>query len=180
MTKSVKAGKAGHFSVHQIIAADSVFTATPERVKRKARLPGNVFRRTQRWMPFMKRLFPGESSDAEAGYHREVQAHIQSARTILDFGCGDNSELARYRSEAHQVWGVDTHAHPHLQHPDWFRRLSLSGQGRFRTIRLTSSLPVGCWNTSRSLKLFWVRFAGYYGPEVLSSRYRSTRCITSP
>ncbi len=80
---------------------------------------------------FYQRFFPGESSDAEAGYHRELQSHVKNARAILDFGCGDNTELARYRSPGRQVWGVDTHVHPHLHHPNWFRCLSPSGKAPF-------------------------------------------------
>lgn len=80
---------------------------------------------------FYSRFFPGENSDAEAGLHRELQSRLIDARQVLDFGCGDNSELARYRTPARQVWGVDLLRHPHLRHPEWFRLLNSTGRAPF-------------------------------------------------
>jgi ubiquinone/menaquinone biosynthesis C-methylase UbiE len=42
-------------------------------------------------------------------------------------GCGDNADLACYRSEARQVWGADFQPHPHLVAPEWFRPLGPDG-----------------------------------------------------
>ncbi len=81
--------------------------------------------------PFYERFFPGESSDAEAGFHRELQARLLDGRQLLDFGCGDNAELARYRTAERQVWGVDIVRHPHLCHADWFRLLDPAGRAPF-------------------------------------------------
>lgn len=80
---------------------------------------------------FYTRFFPGEHSDAEAGFHRELQSRLIDARQVLDFGCGDNSELTRYRTAERQVWGVDVLRHPHLGHADWFRLLDSAGRAPF-------------------------------------------------
>lgn len=80
---------------------------------------------------FYARYFPGEDSDAEAGFHRELQSRLIDARQVLDFGCGDNSELARYRTSQRQVWGVDLQSHPHLHHAEWFRLLDSSSRAPF-------------------------------------------------
>jgi SAM-dependent methyltransferase len=92
---------------------------------------------------FYTRFFPGESSDAEAGYHRELQSRLLDARQVLDFGCGDNCELARYRTPDRQVWGVDVLKHPYLWHPEWFRLLDSRGRAPFAD----SSFDVigSCW-----------------------------------
>src|SRR6185312_15665549 len=87
--------------------------------------------------PFYARFFPGESSDALEGYHRELRGRLLDARQVLDFGCGDNSELARYRTPERQVWGVDLVQHPHLGHADWFRLLDATGRAPF---------PDGCFD----------------------------------
>ncbi len=76
---------------------------------------------------FYARFFPGEDSNAQDGYHAELAARLATARSVLDLGCGQNTELARYRTIGRQVWGVDFQAHPHLADPDWFRILPPSG-----------------------------------------------------
>lgn len=92
--------------------------------------------------PFYTRFFPGESSDALEGYHRELSSRLIDARQVLDFGCGDNSELARYRTTERQVWGVDQVRHPHLSHSDWFRPLE---DGRAPFADSSFDVITSCW-----------------------------------
>jgi SAM-dependent methyltransferase len=79
---------------------------------------------------FFSRFFP-DDGDALQGYHRTLHARLSEARTILDCGCGDNTDLAVYRSSDREVWGVDFQRHPHLAHPDWFRLLRRDGTAPF-------------------------------------------------
>jgi SAM-dependent methyltransferase len=79
---------------------------------------------------FFARFFP-EDGDAVAGYHRALQAHLGEARTILDLGCGPNTDLARYRGPGREVWGADFRPHPHLADPGWFRPLGPGGRVPF-------------------------------------------------
>jgi SAM-dependent methyltransferase len=69
---------------------------------------------------FIARYFP-EGFDALDLFHRELQARMPDAGTVLDLGCGANRELARYRTPSRQVWGVDFQVHPDTADPDWFR-----------------------------------------------------------
>jgi len=80
---------------------------------------------------FYARFFPGEHSDAEDGYYRQLEVRLAEAGSILDFGCGANTDLARYRTPQRQVWGVDFQRHPQLVHPDWFRLLDDNGRAPF-------------------------------------------------
>ncbi len=80
---------------------------------------------------FYERFFPGEHSNALWGYHRELQCRLIDARQALDFGCGDNSVLARYRTPDRNVWGVDLVRHPCLRHAEWFRLLDDNGRAPF-------------------------------------------------
>jgi SAM-dependent methyltransferase len=79
---------------------------------------------------FFRRFFP-DDLDALTGYHRALQAHLDGARTVLDCGCGDNTDLAPYRAPGRAVWGVDFQPHPHLAHPAWFRLLCRDGTAPF-------------------------------------------------
>jgi SAM-dependent methyltransferase len=93
--------------------------------------------------PFYARFFPGEHSDAELGYHRELQARVIGAGAVLDFGCGANTDLARYRTADREVWGVDPHVHPQLAHAAWFRRLTPSGRVPFPDASF--DVIASCW-----------------------------------
>lgn len=74
----------------------------------------------------LKRLFPRDVHHVN-GFHQELQAVLPQAGRLLDLGCGINADLARYRTSSREVWGADFEAHPELQHPQWFRRLSPEG-----------------------------------------------------
>jgi ubiquinone/menaquinone biosynthesis C-methylase UbiE len=76
---------------------------------------------------FLNRFFPNDVN-ALAGYHQHIQRHLTETGTLLDLGCGDNTQLARYRTPRRQVWGADFHQHPQLKHPDWFRLLTPDGR----------------------------------------------------
>jgi SAM-dependent methyltransferase len=89
------------------------------------------------------RFFPGEHSDAEAGYHGELESRLIGARAVLDFGCGDNTGLARYRTPEREVWGVDPNVHPALAHPGWFRRLGPAGVAPFPDASF--DVIAACW-----------------------------------
>lgn len=76
--------------------------------------------------PFYRRFFPRDE-DAWVSFHRGLEGLLPRRGTVLDLGCGDNTELARYRTPRREVWGTDLQAHPHLQHPGWFRVLGGDG-----------------------------------------------------
>jgi SAM-dependent methyltransferase len=78
---------------------------------------------------FFARFFP-QDEDAEYGYHRAIRAHLEGPR-ILNFGCGRNADLAVFRAEGKEVWGVDFDAHPELREPAYFRPLAADGQTPF-------------------------------------------------
>lgn len=61
------------------------------------------------------------------GYHQELQDHLPAHGAVLDLGCGDHRQLARYRTPDRQVWGTDFDEHPRLQHAEWFRKLEPDG-----------------------------------------------------
>jgi SAM-dependent methyltransferase len=75
---------------------------------------------------FFRRFFPHDG-DATAGYHRALAAQLGEARAVLDFGCGDNTDLAPHRAPGREVWGADFQAHPSLAHPEQFRLLAPDG-----------------------------------------------------
>jgi SAM-dependent methyltransferase len=75
---------------------------------------------------FYARYFPHDG-DAVLGYHLALQARLGEARDVLDCGCGDNTDLAPYRSPTRAVWGVDFQPHPQLADPAWFRPLGPGG-----------------------------------------------------
>jgi hypothetical protein len=68
---------------------------------------------------FLNRFFP-DDVNALAGYHQHIEHHLTETVTLLDIGCGDNTQLARYRTSRRQMWGADFHQHPQLEHADWF------------------------------------------------------------
>jgi 2-polyprenyl-3-methyl-5-hydroxy-6-metoxy-1,4-benzoquinol methylase len=92
---------------------------------------------------FYARFFPGEHSDAEYGYLEEVAARLSKARSVLDFGCGANTDLARYRTPTREVWGVDVQEHPLLEHPAWFRQFDETGRAPFSDGSF--DVIVSCW-----------------------------------
>ena len=92
---------------------------------------------------FFQRFFPHEDWDACAGYHREISARLVEKGKILDLGCGDQSQLAAYRTAERQVWGTDFQVHPRLQHPEWFRLLGPTGQIPFSAA--TFDLVTSSW-----------------------------------
>jgi SAM-dependent methyltransferase len=71
---------------------------------------------------------PGPSTDAQAGLHAELRRHLPDEGDLLDLGCGDNRELADYRTARRRVWGTDLVEHPHLAHRLWFRRMPPEGR----------------------------------------------------
>src|SRR5262245_52345915 len=74
----------------------------------------------------LRRFFPADLHHVE-GLHREIGRHLPDEGRVLDLGCGVNADLAGYRTARREVWGTDFHAHSHLQHADWFRRLPRDG-----------------------------------------------------
>ena len=91
---------------------------------------------------FYRRQFPEGGNSLEA-YHRELEARVSDARSILDLGCGDNRELARYRSPSRKVWGTDFQMHPSLATPEWFRLLPANGKLPFPDASF--DLIGSCW-----------------------------------
>jgi SAM-dependent methyltransferase len=75
---------------------------------------------------FFQRWFPDEPCPTTA-FHRVLAEHVPAAGKLLDFGCGANDLLARYRNDDREVWGVDFGVHPELRHADWYRSLSADG-----------------------------------------------------
>jgi SAM-dependent methyltransferase len=79
---------------------------------------------------FFRRFFPHDG-DATLGYHHALAAQLGEARALLDFGCGDNTDLAPYRAAGREVWGADFQAHPRLERPERFRLLAPDGAAPF-------------------------------------------------
>jgi SAM-dependent methyltransferase len=77
--------------------------------------------------PFFTRFFTDTGWDAIAAYHVELQSRLPQAGRVLDLGCGSNAQLAPYRTPRREVWGVDFHPHPRLEHGAWFRSLAPDG-----------------------------------------------------
>jgi SAM-dependent methyltransferase len=82
--------------------------------------------------PFYRRFFPRDE-DAWVSFHRALESLLPRRGRILDLGCGDNTELAGYRTAQREIWGADFQAHPQLQHAGWFRLLGANGQIPFPT-----------------------------------------------
>jgi SAM-dependent methyltransferase len=79
---------------------------------------------------FFARFFPHDG-DAVEGYHAALRGRLLVAERVLDLGCGDNAELARYRTPGREVWGVDVQRHPRVAFPEWFRLMGPSGRVPF-------------------------------------------------
>ncbi|OAI47005.1 hypothetical protein AYO44_10390 [Planctomycetaceae bacterium SCGC AG-212-F19] len=77
-------------------------------------------------MDTFEKYFP-EDGDGTAGFHRELRSRLPDQGAVLDLGCGDHTQLARYRTSVRQVWGSDFQQHPRLAHPEWFRPLHADG-----------------------------------------------------
>jgi ubiquinone/menaquinone biosynthesis C-methylase UbiE len=75
----------------------------------------------------LRTLFPKDRHHV-AGLHDRIRSVIPECGRILDLGCGANGDLAPYRSDDLEVWGTDFDRHSHLQHEQWFRTLSNTGQ----------------------------------------------------
>lgn len=71
-------------------------------------------------------LFPRDVHHV-AGLHQLIANSLPTRGRVLDLGCGDNRELARYRMADREVWGTDFQAHPELQDAAWFRLLQDDG-----------------------------------------------------
>jgi SAM-dependent methyltransferase len=80
--------------------------------------------------PFFTRFFPHDG-DATVGYHRTLREFLPPAGRVLDCGCGDNTDLADYRTPGREVWGADFRPHPRLAYPEWFRALGPRGEVPF-------------------------------------------------
>jgi SAM-dependent methyltransferase len=93
--------------------------------------------------PFFLRFFPDCKIDSLEGFHQGLQAHLHERGRLLDLGCGDNTQLARYRTPTREVWGADLQEHPRLQHPRWFRQLGAHGDIPFGDE--TFDLVSACW-----------------------------------
>jgi SAM-dependent methyltransferase len=93
--------------------------------------------------PFFLRFFPDCRVDSLDGYHQGLQAHLPEQGSLLDLGCGDNTQLARYRSPELEVWGADLQEHPRLQHAGWFRKLGARGNIPFPDESF--DLVAACW-----------------------------------
>ncbi|MFL5243551.1 MAG: class I SAM-dependent methyltransferase [Gemmataceae bacterium] len=91
---------------------------------------------------FFRRFFP-EDANALDGYHLEIQRRLTEQAAVLDLGCGDNRQLAKYRSPRRQVWGADFHRHPQLKHDEWFRLLG--ADGRIPFAGGSFDLVAACW-----------------------------------
>jgi len=76
---------------------------------------------------FFRHYFP-DDIDSQRAYHRELQAWLPRQGALLDLGCGDLRELARYRTADRQVWGTDFERHPRLREDEWFRTLPADGR----------------------------------------------------
>jgi SAM-dependent methyltransferase len=81
---------------------------------------------------FFRRFFPDDDNCLKS-YHHNVQMGLPERGAILDLGCGDLRELARYRTPARDVWGTDFEQHPRLSATDWFRPLEPNGRIPFAT-----------------------------------------------
>src|SRR5947209_5209176 len=77
----------------------------------------------------------GHGLDAQGGFHACLGRHLPAEGEILDLGCGDHRELARYRTASRAVWGTDFNAHPELDARRWFRRLPPDGTVPFESGR---------------------------------------------
>jgi SAM-dependent methyltransferase len=77
--------------------------------------------------PLLGRLFPHDGHHV-AGWHEELQAVLPARGRVLDLGCGAHRDLTPYRTNEREIWGTDFQAHPALEHPRWFRRLSPEGR----------------------------------------------------
>jgi len=73
------------------------------------------------------RCFPNDINHFD-GYKTILGEYLTKAHSALDIGCGDNSILSAYRSADREIWGTDLVVHPHLQSPEWFRKLGTRGQ----------------------------------------------------
>jgi ubiquinone/menaquinone biosynthesis C-methylase UbiE len=91
---------------------------------------------------FFQRFFPNDIN-ALHGYHQVIERHLTDSQVLLDLGCGDNTQLARYRSSRRQVWGADIHRHPQLNHAEWFRPLEADGRLPFPDASF--DLVTACW-----------------------------------
>lgn len=78
--------------------------------------------------PFLLRFFPHGAEDPVIIYHEQIQQRLLRGGRVLDLGCGDHRELARYRTSTREVWGTDFERHPDLQHSAWFRPLEAGGR----------------------------------------------------
>jgi len=67
----------------------------------------------------LRRVFPQDIHHVD-GLHNAIRRALPDRGRILDLGCGINTDLARYRTSDREVWGTDFHAHPNLQHSEWF------------------------------------------------------------
>jgi SAM-dependent methyltransferase len=78
--------------------------------------------------PFLLRFFPHGAEDPVIIYHEQIQQRLPRCGRVLDLGCGDHRELARYRDDTREVWGTDCERHPELQHSAWFRPMDTGGR----------------------------------------------------
>lgn len=76
---------------------------------------------------FYRRFFADEI-DGHAAFARIVQAQLPEAGQVLDLGCGDNANLAPFRTSQRAIWGVDYQQHPELHDAGWFRLLEHDGR----------------------------------------------------
>ena len=79
---------------------------------------------------FFERWFPGEPCPT-GGFHDAVARHLPVHGKLLDFGCGNNELLSRFRTDKREVWGADFDRHPDLKHAEWFRLLEPDGSLAF-------------------------------------------------
>jgi SAM-dependent methyltransferase len=93
--------------------------------------------------PFYLRFFPEYDADILEEYLTEVEARMPQSGRVLDLGCGENAQLARFRTEQREVWGADFHEHPRLAQREWFRRMRPDGGIPFPDASF--DLVAACW-----------------------------------
>jgi SAM-dependent methyltransferase len=76
---------------------------------------------------FFHLVFPKDINHFDA-FKEIVRTYMPNSGRVLDLGCGDNTILATYRTNAREVWGADFVVHPQLRDPEWFRVLDNGGK----------------------------------------------------
>ena len=71
---------------------------------------------------FFQRFFK-QKGCALMGYHRRLSQVLPETGRVLDLGCGDHTQLGRYRASEREIWGTDLLVHRKLPSQRWFRQM---------------------------------------------------------